>query len=159
MMNVYECSLKKCRTQQFCFVGFKFYPTPNLQQTAVAYIPWCRRLGISGITESFLWPTGFQPDHWQNQRCPAGPDVTRKLASKKIHLIDGNRWNYKMLTSLRMEHHKGPMNCIYSFFKFDVIFGDYCIIVDFFKQAFFPSHHVGRSSTGSFPRGSAGVRQ
>lgn len=47
------------------------------------------------------------------------------------------------------------MNCIYSFFKFDVIFGD--LYMDyFFKQAFFPSHPCWKIFHGVLP---PGIRQ
>lgn len=119
--------------------------------------PWCRRLGISGITESFLWPTGFQPDHWQNQRCPAGPDVTRKLASKKQHLIDGNWWKYNMLTSLRK---KSWDITTAKWIAYTLFLSLMWFLVTYTWTIFLSkpsSHliHVGRSSTGSFPRGSA----
>lgn len=145
MMNVHECSLRNAEPNNSVSLVSSFTLPPIYNKPLLHTSRWCRRLGISSITESFLWPTGFQPDHWQNQRCPAGPDVTRKLASKKcisLMEIDGNIICWQVLGK-KLGHHKGPMN--YSFEVWCDVWWQ--LIMDYFV-AFFPSHHVGSSRGG-----------
>ena len=75
---------------------------------------------------------GFQPDHWQNQRCPAGPDHWPRRWHKKnashwwtcIHICR-NMICWRMLGQKKWGgNHKGPMNGIL-FLNFNVMFVTY----------------------------------
>ena len=75
--------------------------------------------------------TGFQPDHWQNQRCPAGPDRWPRRWHKKKCISLMNMYTYRNMICWHMlgqnkwgGNHKGPMNGIL-FLNFNVMFVTY----------------------------------